>query len=110
MKTLPIDFDKSLINLDPREKDKKASELVFNVIDQMVQSYLAQQGGFPEPDRRRWYKIEDAFEAAIKADQVVVVLEDEWWGWLKTVRRESRMRPVKIMRIIDQLFDEVPER
>lgn len=110
MKKIPININVEGIELNPAEKAKTPQALFFSVVDAIVQSYMATKQGFDEADRRKWYKIEDAFEGAVKANAEHVELDDDWWGWLKTARREARMRPVKLMRKVDEAFDSVAER
>lgn len=97
-------------DINANEKAKSPTQLVFTVVDAMVQAYMQIKGGFDEADRRMWYKIEDAFDAAIKDSKDEVALEDSWMGWLKKVRAEAKMRPVKLMRKVDEMFDQVSDR
>lgn len=110
MKILNTDINIEGIELNPNEKTKSKTQLVLTVVDAMVQSALQVKGGFDEADRKMWYKVEDAFESAIKAEKFDVHLDDSWMGWLKKVRAEAKMRPVKLMRRIDEMFDAVQDR
>jgi len=110
MKILKTSINTEGIELNPNEKTKSPTQLVLTVVDAMVQSYMQVKGGFDEGDRKMWYKIEDAFDAAIKAGAEEVALDDSWMGWLKKVRAEAKMRPVKLMRRIDEMLDAVQDR
>lgn len=110
MKKLSLVLDLSGIKLSPEEEKKSPAGVMIMVIDAMFNSYVNMKQGIKEDERRKYYKILDALEKADKEGKTEAELEDDQFGFLKAVKRETPMRPVLIMRRVEELIDAVNER
>lgn len=110
MKKLSLALDLTDIKLSDEEKKKTPAGVMIMVIDAMFNSYVNMKQGIKDDERRKYYKLMDALEKADKEGKAEVELEDEHFGLLKLVKRETPMRPVPIMRRVDEMIDAVNER
>ena len=110
MKKLSLALDLTDIKLSDEEKKKTPTGVMIMVVDAMFNSYVNMKQGIREDERRKYYKIMDALEKADKDGKTEVELEDDQFGFLKSVKRETPMRPVLIMRRVEELIDAVNER
>lgn len=110
MKKLSLAIDLTDIKLSDEEKKKTPAGVMIMVVDAMFNSYVNMKQGIREDERRKYYKVMDALEKADKDSKVEVELEDDLFGFLKAVKRETPMRPVPIMRRVEELIDAVNER
>lgn len=97
----------------PEDSEILQQQLFFNGIEQMfIRWGNINARLITEKDRHAYYKICDAFEVVIKESRETVVLEDEWFGLLKTWKKNCGIVPdnINCFRQIEEAIDEVPNR
>ncbi len=115
MKTLNLQVDLEGIKFGDDLKDKSSAEVASEVIQNIILSYGMQERGLSEEDRRKYYKICDALEKAIKSHNGVdtpcnIELEDDWMGFLRKCKRESKLMPNKLIQRVEAIIDAVKDR
>lgn len=112
MKTLSIALKIEGIKLDKQDENKSPGELATIVMKNIILSWASSgnRRGLSEEDRRRYYKISDAFEKALREGLTDVELEDDWFGFLKKCKREAELVPNDFVRRVEELIDEVKDR
>lgn len=108
MKTLKLVIDLEGLNL---EEKKSPQETVVNVIKNIILNWAANEKkrGMNDEERRKYYKICDALEAAVKEGKEAVELEDDWMGMIREARKSGLM-PNNLLRRVEALIDEVKDR
>ena len=104
MKDLKLELDLEKLQLNDEDKKASAQKIINNIIQNVILGYGQQQRGFDEKERRQYYKIADALEAAEKSGAEVVSLEDDQMGFLKKCFRESKLMPNTLLRQIEDLI------
>lgn len=112
MKTLRLNLSTEGLDLIEEEKKKSPIELATIVIKNMmlISASQSQHRGMDEEERRKFYKISDVFDKAVKEDLESVELEDDWFGQIKKAKREGRFTPSNLWRRVEELIDEVKDR
>jgi hypothetical protein len=111
MKTLELVISLEGLNLNEVDSKKTSQELVMAVIKNLMLGWGSQQQkGFNEEERRKFYKISDAFEKAIKDKAETIELEDDWFGFIRKCKREVGILPNDLIRRIEDLIDGVKDR
>jgi len=113
MKVLSLNLSKEGLALQDSD-NVSSQELASRVIKNIILGWgnQAKQGEvrFSEDNRRKFYKISDALDTAVKANAEFVELEDDWFGLLKTAKREVSMSPNDLIRRVEDLIDQVKDR
>jgi hypothetical protein len=110
MKDLKLVLDLEALKLNEEDKKQTVQKIINNVIQNVVLGYGQQQRGFDEKERRQYYKIADALEAAEKSNAESVTLEDDQMGFLVKCFRESKLMPNTLLRQIENLILGVENR
>lgn len=116
MKTLSLLCDLEGIDLEDIDKDKSPQEIAVLVIKNIVITYANRLGatgrptGLKEDERRKYYKLFDRLEKAVKEEAELVELEDDWMGFLRKCKREALFTPNDLSKRIEQLIDDVRDR
>ena len=112
MKMLSIKIEIEGLKLNDEDKSKSPIELTTLVIKNIILSWASsgQRRGLSEEDRRRFYKITDVFEKAVKDGAETVELEDDWMGFIRKCKRESEIMPNDLVRRVEDLIDTVKDR
>lgn len=113
-KILKIVFDKEGLNLNDDVNKLPIQEITYNVIRNIVLNYSQKNRGLVEEDRRKYYKICDVFEKAIKPQDngelaTEVKLDDDWLGFIKKCKKET-MNPDRFLQKVEELIDAVEYR
>lgn len=90
---------------DDKTPDIKASELVSNVIKNIMISYSQAQRGLTGEERKQYYAIGAALDKAVAANEAIVELDDSDAGFLRKCKREARMIPGDALQRVEQLID-----
>lgn len=109
MKKLSLNLNLEGVELDPEAKKKTANELVTIVAKNIILNYAAQKRppGLSEEERRVFYKISDAFDAALKSQPIsFVALEDNWYELIIKAKKEAAITPDQLLRRVEALIDE----
>ena len=112
MKKLRLSFDKAALNLPKAEEDKSAIELTSIIIRNIIISWATsgQKRGLVFDDRRKYDKICDVLEKAIKENIEEVELDDDWMGFIRKCFREAELIPNELLRKVEGLIEEVKDR
>lgn len=110
MKKLSLKFDLEGLNFNGEDDKKNAVELSTSTIKNLILHFGAQKQGLVDDERRKFYKICDAFEKALKENATEVELEDDWFGFIKKSFREVKYIPSDLSRRVENLIDQVPDR
>ena len=110
MKTLNLITDLSSLTLTEEDKGKSSQELVTTIVKNVILTWGMEKRGLNEEDRRKFYKISDAFELALKEKKEFVDLEDDWIGFLRKVFREANLMPNNLLRKVEELINEIKDR
>lgn len=103
MKTLSLMIDVTGLNLQKEDENKTPQQLSVDVMKNIVIAYGQQVKGLGEEDRRKFYKMGDVFDAALKDPAIVEVsLEDDWMGFLKKAFREVKCLPNLLLRRVEE--------
>lgn len=108
MKKLNLALNIEGLSKGPGEEDKSPIEICVQVIKNIVLN--GNSKGLSEEDRRRFYKLIDVFDKAIKENLQEVELEDDWLGFIKRSKREAKFIPSDLTRRVEQLIDDVKDR
>lgn len=98
------------LNFGEEEKSKSPQELIADIINVFILSYSQERKGLDESERRKYYKIQDVFDKAIKEGSEVIELEDEYAKFIKTCRSNSKIFPNKLTRRVEFLMDNIKEK
>jgi len=109
MKTLKLVVDLSGIIM-PKENKRTSQELVTSIIKNVILLWANSKRGMNEEERRKYYKIADAFDLAVKEKSESVKLEDDWFGIIKTAFKDALLTPDPILRKVEELISEVKNR
>ena len=112
-KTLNMEISLEGINLDPADKKKTPVQIFVDVTKNIMLNWGAAQNngrGMSEDDRRKYYKISDVLEKAIKEKAVEVELQDDWIGFLRKCKREGIFIPNPLVRRVEEKIEEVKDR
>ena len=109
-KSMRFNPDLSDLELSKEDEAKSPQEITSLVLRNIVLNYASIKQGLQENDRRKFYKICDVFDVAIKDKLETIELEDDWMGFLRKCRKEGTMMPTKLLRKIEELLDEVKDR
>jgi hypothetical protein len=107
MKAINLGIDLTGINLGDDVTDKTPRVIGAKVITNVIQVYGIQNKGLTEDERRKYYKISDAFEA-MTTDEVQ--LEDDWFGFIKKAFKEGKLQPDNLLRRVEEKVLEVKDR
>jgi len=112
MKTLNLSLDKEALRLSAADKDKSGEEICAMVIKNIIVhwSTSGQRRGLNEEDRRKFYKISDAFDKAIADKKTTMELEDDWMGFIRKCFRECELVPDTLLRQVEERVQEVKDR
>jgi hypothetical protein len=102
MKSLNLNLNLEGLNLSKEDSTKSAQQILSDVIQNVILGYGQQKQGLGEVDRRKFYKIQDALEVAIKEGKESVELEDDWMGFMKTAFREVKLMPNLLLRRVEE--------
>ena len=108
MKTLNLGISLEGLNLDAETVKLSATEIATKVIKNVIVAYGQAQRGLSEEERRLFYKVSDALEAA--KDATEVALEDTWFGFVKKCFKDSRLMPDLLLRRVEEKISEVKDR
>ena len=105
MKTLSLKIDKEKLELNPAESEKNPVELAVTIIKNVILACAMQDNkrGLSEDDRRKFYKISDVLDNAVKENLEAVELEDDWMGFIKKSFRDAKLLPDKLLRQVEIL-------
>lgn len=109
MKTLTLNFDKSNLLLSADDSARSSIELSTLIIKNVIVA-SGKSGGLSEEDRRKYYKISDIFELAVKDGLAEVSLEDDWFGLIKKCFRDTPLSPSNLLRKIEENISNVKDR
>ena len=114
MKTLKLIFDTEDLVLSENLKDKPMQEIAWLMIKNIILSYASAKRGLDEEERRKFYKISDAFDMLLKSKKgngailpEEIELEDDWMGFIRKCKRESLLMPDRLSQGVEKLIDEV---
>lgn len=112
MKKLNLNIDLSELKLGEVDKEKSDIELCTHVIKNVVLNWGISNNrrGLCEEDRRRFYKISDVFDKAVKDKTADIELEDDWMGLIRKCFRECELMPDKLLRQVEEKINEVKDR
>lgn len=115
MKTMQLTFNKEGIDLQEEINSLTMQELTFRVIRNIILAYAGQKRGLDEEERRKFYKICNAFEEAVKPGdngQLIteIELEDDWMGFIRKCKREVTLMPDKVLEQVERLLEAVKDR
>ena len=114
MKTLSLDINLEGIKLNPSDEAKSKPEIARDIIKSMIsfwqQTKVNNRGQVSEDDRRKIYKIFDCLDKVVKDSLTTLELEDDWMGFLRTVKREGGWPYHEVWFRMEQLIDEVKDR
>ena len=110
MKKLNLKIDISELKLDPLDENKSPEEISVAIIKNVILAYGNQNRGFGEEDRRKYYKISNVFDQAIKGKLSEIELEDEWFGFIKKCFRETLLIPSKLLEKVEETVSSVNDR
>jgi hypothetical protein len=86
-------------------KQPKASELVSNVIKNIIISYSQEKRGLNGEERKQYYSLCSTLDKAVAEDAKTVELEDTDAGFLKKCKRECKMMPGDGLQRVEELID-----
>jgi hypothetical protein len=78
MKNLSLKVEKDGLRLSPTDAEKSPAELAAETVKSVMLVSGQAKRGFSETDRRSFYKVCDALDAAVRAGAESVQLEDSW--------------------------------
>ena len=112
MKTLELKFNLEGIVLSPEDKGKISQEITVIIIKNLIVNYgiQSQNRGLNEDERRKFYKICDLLDKAVKDKVDSVEFEDDWMGFLRQAKRSTNMIPNELVRKVEELIDAVKDR
>jgi len=110
MKILSLKLDLSNVTLGEEEKKSTPQQLASVIFKNLILGWANQNKGLKEEDRRKFYKIGDAFDKAIKEEKDSVELEDDWFGFLKKCKSEVQIMPNNLIRAAEDLINAVEQR
>lgn len=111
MKLLSLKLSTEGLNLrDAEVADLSGAELAVRVIKNIILSYAQKQRGLGEEERRKFYKLSDALEAAVESKKDSVELEDDWFGFLKKCKTDCSLMPDTLLRRVEELIEAVSNR
>lgn len=102
MKKVSIKIDVSGLTLNEEDSRLSVQGLWVAVVTNVIMAYSQQHKGLPETDRRKFYKIIDVCEVAVKDNLDVVELEDDWEGFLRKCFRECLLMPTSLLRKVEE--------
>ena len=111
MKTLNLKISLDGLKLGEEDNKKSPIEMSAIVIKNIMLGWASQQQkNMPEEDRRKFYKIADLFDKAVKENLDSVELEDDWMGFIRKCKREIGLMPNELVRRVEEKIDEVKDR
>ena len=111
MKTINLKISLDGLNFNDEDSKKSSVEMCTIVIKNIMLGWAnQQQKGMPEEDRRKYYKITDIFDKAVKENLETVELEDDWMGFIRKCKREVGLMPNELLRRVEEKIDEVKDR
>jgi len=109
MKTLSLIVDLIDIDLPSTVKDFSVQEITSRVIYNII-NISAQQSrnrGLSFEDQRKFYKLGDVLDIAVKEKRDSVELEDAWFDLIKKAMKEAQMAPDKLLNRVYDLIEAV---
>lgn len=110
MKTLSLKLNIEGLKLNDEDSGKSPAGLMCLLIKNLILGWGSQNRGLSEDDRRKFYKISDAFDTAIKENAETIDLEDDWMGLIRKAKRDAQLIPNDLLRRVEELIDEVKDR
>lgn len=113
MKTLYLEIDATPLKLTGDDAKRPVQELYGNVVKNVILGWAQQnrrdprmQGGLAADDRKKFYKICDLFDVAIKDKAKSIELEDDISGFIKKCFREIVIQPDLLLRMVEETLME----
>jgi len=112
VKKLRLSFDREGLNLPKDDGERTPAELSSIIIRNMIIGWATsgQSRGLNDDDRRKYYKICDAFDAAIKNKAEEVELDDEWMGFIRKAKKDCELIPNELLRKVEANIEAVKDR
>lgn len=107
MKTVNLLISKDGLQFSKEDVDKDITEIVSIVINNIILAYANQKQGLAEDERRKYYKIADCLEQAIKDKKECVDLEDDWYSFLQKCKKETNLMPSELLKRVEEVIDSV---
>lgn len=103
MKSLQLDISLEGIQISPEDKEKTPQSMCVEIISSVISAYGGQKRGFNEIDRRKYYKIMDVFEEALKNPEIKSVnIEEDWMSFIKICFRDVTLMPNKLLKRVEE--------
>ncbi len=110
MKTMEFVVQIDDLNFSLEDKNKTSQELVFEVIKVFIMSYASENRGLDEEERRKYYKLSDVMEKAIKDEETYIELEDDYAKFLNSCRNQCKLMPNKLTQRVEALIDGLKDK
>lgn len=111
MKIMPLIVNiEGISNFSEDEKKMSPQKLVSELTKNIILSCAHQRGGLSEMDRKKFYKICDALDAAVLAGKESVELDDDWMALIRDSKLNSKLIPNEFLRRVEVLIDSVENR
>lgn len=102
MKKLSLNVNLENIELDDEAKKMNYKEIVINIIKNIINAYALQNKGIDYDEQRKFYKIYDKMEEAIKNQSDYIEFEDSWFDFIVKAKKGAKLMPnILINRVID---------
>lgn len=111
MKKLGMVFSLEGVELADKQKNREVVDLSAEIIRNVIIIWGNQkQRGLGEEDRRKYYKISDVLDIAVKEHKTEIELEDDLMGLVKKAFREVILTPDTLLRQVEILVADVKDR
>lgn len=112
MKTLSIVIAGENLKFSEEDKGKTIQEVVSAFLKTILANFVMMDKKEPEVNRRKFYKISDVLDEAVKEGKEEIILEDDWFGLIKQAKRETQgLNPNSLLvRRIEENIDAVKDR
>lgn len=107
MKKLSLNLNVEGLELGAEVKNLSPREIAVRAMTNMMVAHASDKRGLSYHDQRKFNKIIDALEDAIKTNEDPVTLEDDWFGFLRKTMLEGKMLPSKLINRVFDLIDAV---
>lgn len=104
-KKLSLVVDLTGIDLGDKAKDTAVERIVANVIENIMHTYSQLKRGLTEPERKQFYRVQNALEKAVKEEAKEVELANEDFGFIRKCKREALLTPNELLQRVEELID-----
>ncbi len=112
MKILSLNFDKESVGeLTGEDAGKSSQELCYLVCKNIIITWGMSKQGLSEEERRKFYKICDAFESLLNSAKQgtglpeEIKLDDSYMEFISQCKKESKLFPNKLLQKVEELID-----